>query len=152
MEKEIHVYTDGACQGNPGPGAWAALILNGEKEEEIAGFEAQTTNNRMELMAPIKVLELLQEASIIHIHTDSLYVKDGITNWINAWKEKNWRRADGKPIKNIDLWERLDTLAQARNLKWHWVRGHNGHVENERVDRLAKRTIAMNMVANQMNS
>ncbi|MEW5792079.1 MAG: ribonuclease HI [Pseudomonadota bacterium] len=137
----VEVFTDGACRGNPGPGAWAALLRWGDREKELAGFEPMTTNNRMELMAPIKALESLNRACRVRVTTDSQYVRNGITQWIHNWKRRGWRTADNKPVKNQELWERLDELARQHHVEWHWVKGHNGHDENERVDQLANRAI-----------
>ena len=134
----IEIYTDGACSGNPGPGGWGALLRIGEKEREINGGEAETTNNRMEMMAAIQALEALKRPSQVHLHTDSTYVRNGITKWIHAWKARNWRTADRKPVKNIDLWQRLDQAVAAHQVEWFWVKGHNGHPDNERADQLAR--------------
>ena len=138
----VHIFTDGACSGNPGPGGWGAILRYGEAEKEICGGEAATTNNRMELMAAIMALEALKRASVVHIHTDSNYLKDGITQWLARWKRSGWRTADKKPVKNIDLWQRLDAAAAGHETHWHWVRGHAGHVENERADALARQGMA----------
>ena len=138
----IEIYTDGACSGNPGPGGWGALLRIGEKEREINGGEAETTNNRMEMMAAIQALEALKRPSQVHLHTDSTYVRNGITKWIHAWKARNWRTADRKPVKNIDLWQRLDQAVAAHQVKWFWVKGHSGHPDNERADQLARDGIA----------
>lgn len=137
----IKIYTDGACRGNPGPGGWAALLRTPNKERELSGSEEHTTNNRMELLAAIRALEALQRPCDIDLYTDSQYVKNGITIWIADWKRRHWRTADRKPVKNIDLWQRLDALAANHKIAWHWVRGHTGHEENERVDRLANEAI-----------
>jgi ribonuclease HI len=137
----IKIYTDGACRGNPGPGGWAALLRTQEKERELSGSEEHTTNNRMELTAAIRALEALKRPCEVDLYTDSQYVKNGITIWIADWKRRHWRTADRKPVKNIDLWQRLDELAANHEIKWHWVRGHTGHEENERVDRLANEAI-----------
>lgn len=138
----IEIYTDGACSGNPGPGGWGALLRIGEKEREINGGEAETTNNRMEMMAAIQALEALKRPSQVHLHTDSTYVRNGITKWIHAWKARNWRTADRKPVKNIDLWQRLDQAVAAHQVEWFWVKGHSGHPDNERADQLARDGIA----------
>jgi ribonuclease HI len=137
----IKIYTDGACRGNPGPGGWAALLRTQEKERELSGSEEHTTNNRMELTAAIRALEALKRPCEVDLYTDAQYVKNGITIWIADWKRRHWRTADRKPVKNIDLWQRLDELAANHEIKWHWVRGHTGHEENERVDRLANEAI-----------
>jgi ribonuclease HI len=134
----VIIYTDGACAGNPGPGGWGAILIWNNHRREISGGEPNTTNNRMELMAAISALEGLEERSEVELHTDSEYVQKGISAWIHGWKRKNWRTAAGTPVKNAELWKRLDE-AQARHLvKWRWVRGHAGHAENERADELAR--------------
>jgi len=137
----IEIYTDGACRGNPGPGGWAALLLFNGSEKELAGAEVLTTNNRMELTAVIRALEALKRPVQARIYTDSQYVRRGILEWVPAWKARDWRTADRKPVKNQDLWERLDALAAAHQLEWHWVRGHSGVPGNERVDQLASQAI-----------
>jgi ribonuclease HI len=129
----VEIYTDGACSGNPGPGGWGALLRYGKHEKELSGGEAETTNNRMELMAAIKALEALKKPSTVKLYTDSTYVKDGITEWIHGWKAKNWPNR----IKNKDLWIRLDSLNNQHKIEWLWVKGHAGHPENERADSLA---------------
>ena len=139
MER-ITVYTDGACQGNPGPGGWAAVIVNPERRE-LAGFEPATTNNRMELTAALEGLRALPPGSEIDLHTDSQYVRNGMQEWLARWRRNGWRTADRKPVKNADLWRALDELAAERRVHWHWVRGHNGHPENERCDELANDAI-----------
>lgn len=135
------VFTDGACSGNPGPGGWAAVILEGERRREISGYEPDTTNNRMELSAAIEALEALPEAVAVDLHTDSQYLRNGMSAWLARWKRNGWRTADRKPVKNEDLWRRLDELAQRHHVRWHWVRGHDGHTENERCDALANAAI-----------
>jgi ribonuclease HI len=137
----VEIYTDGACRGNPGAGGWAALLRRGTQEREIHGAEPHTTNNRMELTAVIRALEALRRPVEARVYTDSEYVRRGITEWIAAWKARGWRTADKKPVKNQDLWERLDELAAAHRIEWHWVRGHSGVEGNERVDRLANEAI-----------
>jgi ribonuclease HI len=137
----VDIFTDGACSGNPGPGGWGAVLRFGPHEKELYGYEAATTNNRMELMAAIKSLEALKRPSKVRITTDSNYVRDGITAWIHNWKKNGWRTADKKPVKNAELWRRLDELRGLHNVEWHWVRGHAGHPENERADELARRGI-----------
>jgi ribonuclease HI len=137
----IEIYTDGACRGNPGPGGWAALLQMGDHEREISGAEALTTNNRMELTAVIRALEALKRPVQARLYTDSQYVRRGITEWISAWKARGWRTADRKPVKNQDLWQRLDELNANHRLEWHWVPGHAGVPGNERVDRLANEAI-----------
>jgi ribonuclease HI len=135
---EIDAYTDGACSGNPGPGGWGVLLRWQGRERELKGGEAQTTNNRMELMAAISALETLKKGCHVRVHTDSTYVKDGITAWINRWKRNGWKTADRKPVKNVDLWQRLDAALATHHVEWHWIRGHSGHPENERADALAR--------------
>lgn len=137
----IYIYTDGACKGNPGPGGWGALLVASGHRKEISGGEANTTNNRMEMTAVIRALELLKRPSTVEVHTDSKYVQKGISEWLAGWKRRNWRTADGKPVKNQDLWQRLDALAQQHRIEWIWVRGHNGHPENERADQLANQGV-----------
>jgi len=134
----VDIYTDGACSGNPGPGGWGALLIYQGQEKEIKGGEEDTTNNRMELMAAIRALEALTQPSRVRLHTDSVYVRDGITLWINRWKQNGWRTAAKKPVKNVDLWRRLEEAAENHELEWRWVKGHAGHPENERADQLAR--------------
>ncbi|MDR7276160.1 ribonuclease HI [Catenuloplanes atrovinosus] len=139
----VEIFTDGACRGNPGPGGWGALLRYGRHERELCGGDpGETTNNRMELMAPIEALETLTRPSEVHIHTDSTYVRNGITSWITGWKRNGWQTKDRKPVKNADLWQRLDEACRRHTIEWHWVKGHNGHVENERADRLAAKGLA----------
>jgi ribonuclease HI len=138
---EVKIYTDGACRGNPGPGGWAAVLMTRGTERELSGAEAHTTNNRMELTAAIRALEALKRPCEIDLYTDSQYVKNGITTWILDWKRRHWRTADRKPVKNVDLWQRLDELVGGHKITWHWVRGHSGHPINERVDALANAAI-----------
>jgi ribonuclease HI len=140
-EGVVEIYSDGACRGNPGPGGWGALLRYNGTEKELWGGEADTTNNRMELMAVIRALEALKRRSQVKLYTDSLYVMKGITTWILAWKRRGWRTADKKPVKNEDLWKRLDELAAKHDVEWHWVKGHAGHPENERADQLANKGI-----------
>jgi ribonuclease HI len=135
----VHIWTDGACKGNPGPGGWGALLRYGKTERELCGGEAHTTNNRMELLAAISALEALKRPCIVHLTTDSQYVRQGMLEWLTNWRRKNWRRADGKPVKNADLWMRLDEAAARHDMHWHWIKGHAGHPENERADDLANR-------------
>jgi len=137
----VEIYTDGACRGNPGPGGWAATLQSGEHLRELSGAEAATTNNRMELTAVIRALEALKRPVKARIHTDSEYVRRGITEWLPGWKRRDWRTADKKPVKNRDLWEQLDALAARHELEWRWVPGHAGVPGNERVDRLATAAI-----------
>jgi ribonuclease HI len=134
----VDIFTDGACSGNPGPGGWGALLRFGAVEKELAGGEPVTTNNRMELMAAIAALEALKRPARIRLYTDSMYVKDGITKWVHGWKKNAWRTADKKPVKNEELWRRLDEAARPHEIEWLWVKGHSGHPENERVDALAR--------------
>lgn len=135
---KIVIYTDGACSGNPGPGGWGAVLMWGEHRKELAGGEANTTNNRMELMAAISALDALKRPSTVELHTDSNYVKNGITTWIHGWKRNGWRTADKKPVKNAELWQRLDEARSRHEIDWRWVKGHAGDVENERADELAR--------------
>jgi ribonuclease HI len=137
----VQIYTDGACRGNPGPGGWAALLSFDGREKEIAGAEALTTNNRMELTAVIRALESLRRPVTARVFTDSQYVRRGITEWVTGWKARGWLTADRKPVKNQDLWQRLEELAGAHRIQWHWVPGHAGVPGNERVDRLANQAI-----------
>lgn len=138
---QVEIYTDGACRGNPGPGGWGALLRTGDAERELHGGERETTNNRMELMAAIAALETLSRPCQVELTTDSQYLRKGVTEWMAAWKQRGWRTAARKPVKNRDLWERLDALTAQHEINWHWVRGHTGHAENERVDALANRGI-----------
>ena len=138
----VVIYTDGACSGNPGPGGWGAILMYGKHRKELSGGERLTTNNRMELLAAILALEALKGARAAEIHTDSNYVKNGITTWIHGWKKNGWRTADKKPVKNAELWQRLDALARFHHVSWHWVKGHAGHPENERADELAREGMA----------
>lgn len=133
----VEIFTDGACRGNPGPGGWAALLRTGDRELELSGGETPTTNNRMELKAAIEALNALKRPCLVDLHTDSTYVRDGITKWIHGWKRNGWRTADKKPVKNAELWQELLDAAARHQVRWHWVRGHSGHVENDRVDALA---------------
>jgi ribonuclease HI len=139
--KEVVAYTDGACSGNPGPGGWGAVLVWNGEERELSGGDSATTNNRMELMAAIAALEALKRETAIRIVTDSKYVHDGLTKWIKAWKKRGWKTADGKPVKNQDLWERLEAACASHKVRWEWVRGHNGHEGNERADALARAAI-----------
>jgi ribonuclease HI len=137
----VEIYTDGACRGNPGPGGWAAFLSVGGREKEITGAEALTTNNRMELTAVIRALETLKRPVSARVFTDSQYVRRGITEWLKAWKARGWLTADRKPVKNQDLWQRLEAAAAAHQIEWHWVPAHTGVAGNERVDRLANQAI-----------
>jgi len=138
----VEIFTDGACSGNPGPGGWGALLRFGAHEKELCGGAAETTNNRMELTAAIEALDALKRPCAIDLHTDSTYVKNGITQWLHNWKRNDWRTADKKPVKNADLWKRLDEARRRHDVTWHWVKGHAGHDENERADALARAGMA----------
>jgi ribonuclease HI len=138
MRNPIEIWTDGSCSGNPGPGGWGALLRYGDHEKELSGGAADTTNNRMELMAAIAALESLKRPCDVRLTTDSVYVKDGITKWIHGWKRNGWRTAAKKPVKNADLWQRLEQAIADHTVSWHWVKGHAGHDENERADQLAR--------------
>ena len=138
----VTVHTDGACSGNPGPGGWGAVLSAGGRERELSGGEASTTNNRMEMMAAIAALGALKRQSRVKLYTDSTYLRTGITEWLERWKRNGWRTADRKPVKNADLWRRLDELAQGHEIEWHWVRGHAGNTGNERADALARQGMA----------
>ena len=140
----VDIFSDGACSGNPGPGGWGAILRFRGHERELSGFETNTTNNRMELMAAIRALEALTRPCRVRLHTDSRYVRDGITTWIHDWKRRNWRTADKKPVKNVDLWQRLAAALEPHQVEFIWVRGHAGHPENERADALARGQIAAN--------
>lgn len=137
----IEIYTDGACQGNPGPGGWGAILRYNGHEKELSGAEKSTTNNRMELTAAIMALQALKRKCHVDLYTDSQYVRRGMTEWLSGWKKKQWRNSQNKPIKNADLWQQLDSLAQKHDIHWHWVKGHSGHPENERADALATNAI-----------
>jgi ribonuclease HI len=140
--KLVEIFTDGACSGNPGPGGWGAVLRYGTVEKELSGAEVRTTNNRMEMMAAIGALEALKRPSRVSLTTDSTYLRDGITKWLAGWKRRGWKTADKKPVKNVDLWQRLEAAAEPHQVDWHWVRGHTGHAENERADTLARQAIA----------
>lgn len=133
----VEIYTDGACSGNPGPGGWGALLSYGEHKKEIYGGDTETTNNRMELTAAIKALEALNKPCTIHLYTDSVYVKDGITKWIDGWKQRDWKTAAKKPVKNVELWQALDEATKPHKIVWKWVKGHAGNPGNEKADELA---------------
>nr|PZN81672.1 MAG: ribonuclease HI [Pseudomonadota bacterium] len=137
----VEIHTDGACSGNPGPGGWGAVLTSGPHRKELRGGEPLTTNNRMELMAAIMALEALKQPSIVDLYTDSVYLRNGITSWIHTWKRNNWRTADKKPVKNAELWKRLDEALGEHEIRWHWIKGHAGHPENERADELARMAI-----------
>ena len=134
----VEIFTDGACSGNPGPGGWGAILRWRDEEKELKGGESETTNNRMEMMAAIRALEALRRPATVRLHTDSVYLKDGITKWIHGWKAKGWKTANKKPVKNIDLWQRLERALERHSVEWIWVKGHAGHAENERADELAR--------------
>jgi ribonuclease HI len=142
VSDSVVVFTDGACSGNPGPGGWGAILVAGTREKTLSGGEPLTTNNRMELMAAIMALEALNRACEVELHTDSQYVRGGVTGWIHNWKRNGWRTADKKPVKNDDLWRRLDEAASRHNVDWRWVKGHAGHAMNERADELARQGMA----------
>ena len=139
---KVVVYTDGACSGNPGPGGWGAVLDYSGTRKDLCGGEAETTNNRMELMAAIAALNALKRPCIVEMHVDSVYVKDGITKWVNSWKRNGWKTADKKPVKNIELWQALLEAIKRHDISWHWVKGHAGHPENERADALARQGMA----------
>lgn len=138
----VTIYTDGACSGNPGPGGWGAVMIFGEHRKEFCGGEAETTNNKMELQAAIEALDALKRSCTVDLYTDSTYVRNGITSWINGWKKNGWRTAQKKPVKNADRWQKLDEAQSRHNIRWHWVKGHAGHPENERADELARQGMA----------
>ena len=138
----VVIYTDGACSGNPGPGGWGAILTFGDREKELKGAEPDTTNNRMELMAAISSLEALKRPCRVDLHTDSQYLRNGVMSYLENWKRNGWRTADKKPVKNIDLWKRLDAALGKHQIRWHWLRGHAGHAMNERADELAREAIA----------
>jgi ribonuclease HI len=142
MSETITIWTDGACSGNPGPGGWGAVLRVGDREKELSGGAPATTNNRMELVAAIMALQALTGPSEVDIHTDSQYVRGGVTGWIHGWKRNGWRTADKKPVKNIELWQQLDAATARHQIRWHWVKGHAGHPENERADVLARQGMA----------
>ncbi|NKB56111.1 MAG: ribonuclease HI [Alphaproteobacteria bacterium] len=137
----VEIFTDGACSGNPGPGGWGAILRYQGVERELQGGEHETTNNRMEMLAAINALEAMKRPVRVVVHTDSTYLKDGITKWIHAWKKRGWKTANKKPVKNMDLWQRLETAIEQHDVEWHWVKGHAGHPENERADALAREAI-----------
>jgi ribonuclease HI len=139
--KRVEIYTDGACSGNPGPGGWGAILRFNGVEKEMSGGDPETTNNRMEMMAAISALEALKRPCIVDIYTDSSYVRDGITKWIWGWQKRGWKTADKKPVKNVELWQRLLEALKTHKVEWHWVKGHAGHPENERCDELARQAV-----------
>ena len=136
--KKVDIFTDGACKGNPGPGGWGAILRMGRHEKELSGSDPSTTNNRMELTAAISALEALKRPAIVDLHTDSQYLRGGIMGWIHGWKKNGWRTSDRKPVKNVDLWQKLDALREKHEVHWHWVKGHAGTEANERADQLAR--------------
>ncbi|MEW6436595.1 MAG: ribonuclease HI [Pseudomonadota bacterium] len=138
MSEKVTIWTDGACSGNPGPGGWGAILTFGDHRKELAGGEAATTNNRMELTAAIRALEALKRPCSIDLHTDSAYLRGGITTWLAGWKKNGWRTADKKPVKNVELWQELERAAAPHDVRWHWVKGHAGDPMNERADELAR--------------
>ena len=140
-DQKVVIFTDGGCRGNPGPGGWGAVLLFGQHEKEIYGYEEETTNNRMELMAAIRALELLSRPCDINLTTDSQYVRRGILEWMDDWKKRDWKTAAKKPVKNKDLWQRLDKAIQPHRIDWHWIKGHSGHQGNEMADQLANRAM-----------
>ncbi len=142
MSDVVTIWTDGACSGNPGPGGWGAILRAGAHEKELSGGDPATTNNRMELTAAIQALTALKRSSDVDLYTDSQYVRGGVTGWIAGWKRNGWRTADKKPVKNIELWQQLDAAAADHRIRWHWVKGHAGHPENERADKLARQGMA----------
>lgn len=139
--KHVNIYTDGACRGNPGPGGWGALLRYGHHEKKLLGGETETTNNRMELTAAIQALASLRESCKVDLYTDSQYVQKGVTQWLENWKKKKWKKADNHPVKNADLWQELDKQIGRHDIAWHWVKGHSGHKENDLVDALANQAI-----------
>ena len=142
MTRRVAIWTDGACSGNPGPGGWGAILRFGDVEKELCGGEALTTNNRMELMAAIMALEALTRPCVVDLHTDSQYVRNGVTSWMKGWKARGWLTADRKPVKNVELWQRLEAAEARHDVAWHWVRGHSGDEMNERADALARAGMA----------
>ena len=152
MTPEVTIFTDGACSGNPGPGGWGAVLISGANEREICGGEPATTNNRMELMAAIQALEALKRPCKVELHTDSQYVRKGITEWIGGWKARGWKTADKKPVKNDDLWKRLDAARARHDVDWRWVKGHNGHELNERRRRCSATATGYRLLASANSS
>lgn len=141
-EENIQIWTDGACSGNPGPGGWGALLVSGEHEKTLCGGDANTTNNRMEMLAAIRALEALKRPSTVDLHTDSSYLRNGITTWLKNWKKRGWKTADKKPVKNVELWQELEEVMARHKVHWHWVKGHAGNEGNERADELAREGMA----------
>ncbi len=148
VDDVVDIFTDGACSGNPGPGGWGAVLRFHGQEREMKGGETLTTNNRMEMLAAISAFEALKRPSKVRVHTDSQYLRDGITKYIHAWRAKGWKTADKKPVKNLDLWQRLEAAIRPHRVEWHWVRGHAGHIENERADALARAGLKEHREAN----
>ncbi|MDG4717534.1 MULTISPECIES: ribonuclease HI [Thalassospira] len=140
-DNHVEIYTDGACSGNPGPGGWGAILRFKGVEKELSGGDPETTNNRMEMMAAISALEALKRPCVVDIYTDSSYVRDGITKWIFGWQKRGWKTADKKPVKNVELWQRMLDALRPHKVEWHWVKGHAGHPENERCDELARMAV-----------
>ncbi len=140
--KQVEIHTDGACSGNPGPGGWGAILRYGSAQKEISGGEQETTNNRMEMMAAIQALEALKRPMQVDLYTDSQYLQRGVTEWMKAWKARGWKTADKKPVKNVDLWQRMEPLLERHHVRWHWVKGHDGNLLNERADELARAAIS----------
>jgi ribonuclease HI len=147
MNDVVVIYTDGACSGNPGPGGWGAILTYQDKERELCGGETLTTNNRMELMAALMALDTLKRPCHVALHTDSQYLREGITTWLHNWKRNGWKTAAKKPVKNADLWQRLDEASQRHEISWHWVKGHAGHEMNERADELARKGLTEHMAS-----
>jgi ribonuclease HI len=141
-EENIQIWTDGACSGNPGPGGWGALLVSGDHEKTLCGGDANTTNNRMEMLAAIRALEALKRPSTVDLHTDSAYLRNGITTWLKNWKARGWKTADKKPVKNVELWQELEDVMARHKVRWHWVKGHAGNEGNERADELAREGMA----------
>jgi len=141
-EKRVQIWTDGACSGNPGPGGWGALLVWNGHEKELCGGEAETTNNRMELIAAIRAIEAMKRSAKIDLHTDSSYLRNGITTWLKSWKARGWKTADKKPVKNVELWQALEEAIASHDVRWHWVKGHAGDPGNERADELARQGMA----------
>ena len=141
-EERIQIWTDGACSGNPGPGGWGALLVSGDHEKTLCGGDANTTNNRMEMLAAIRALEALKKPSTVDLHTDSSYLRNGITTWLKNWKKRGWKTADKKPVKNVELWQELEEVMARHKVHWHWVKGHAGNEGNERADELAREGMA----------
>ena len=139
----VKIYTDGACAGNPGPGGWAAILVAGDQRREISGYEPATTNNRMEMRAALEALNALKSRSDVDLYTDSQYLMNGMKDWLPRWKRNGWRTADKKPVKNVDIWQALDAATERHHVRWHWVKGHAGHPENERCDELANEAIRL---------